>query len=672
MKYRIRKTLRVLLWTAIIYAVVLVPLLYFLYRTDHGLDWWNVLGGDPRVPPEYRHYVLTHNTPYTPHFNLLKTTVALPWIVTQFFVIIVYVLLFIGGQFWFFMYLASRGRQYTIYPGEYDVTFDDVKGQPEIVSSTKEALTLFQGFKKFREAGGYPPHGILFEGPPGTGKTLLGKAIAGSAKVPFIYANGSSFVSMWMGGGQLSINRLFRRARKFSNKYGGAVIFIDELDAVGGTRGAVSTARTAERRGIFGFFVGGMGMGGGQGSMYINELLTQMDGMTVPRGLKRHLRRLLHLKPKIPQHNIMVIGATNQVSSLDPALLRPGRFDRKLHVGNPDARGREDVLRYYLDKVPHDDIDVGRLARATGGFSPAQIKNMVNEALIFALMDNRDRLTFTDLWDAKVTEELGLKEPDRMSPRERQMTAFHEAGHAIAMYVLELDNQLGLVTIVKRQRTLGHVSGTPIEERHSAFREDIRRDIVVSMAGMAAEDIWFGDTTSGPSGDLEHATRAAITMFGRYGMGDTKVSFEAAPQASYELWMHIPEYRRVINKLLQDCLEEAKQILRANERAVRALVELLLEKGEVDGAEVEALMRAKGVARSTPTFRPALELTGIGWHAPALVERTDGDKPGSGDAPVLLPPSPTEETPGGGSAGGPSVGGPRDRRAAVDDDWWRW
>jgi cell division protease FtsH len=668
LKYRIKKTLRILLWTALLYTLVVAPLLYLLYKSGRGLDWWTILGGDPRVPPEYRQYVLTHNTPYTPHFNLLKATLALPWVATQFLFYIVFILIFIGGQFWFFMYLASRGRQYTIYPGEYDVTFDDVKGQPEIVASTKEALSLFQGFKKFREAGGYPPHGILFEGPPGTGKTLLGKAIAGSAKVPFIYANGSSFVSMWMGGGQLTINRLFRRARRFSNKYGGAVIFIDELDAVGGTRGAVSTTRTAapQPAGVLGFFIGGMGMGGGQNSMYINELLTQMDGMTVPRGLKRHLRRLFHLKPKVPQHNIMVIGATNQASTLDPALLRPGRFDRKLHVGNPDARGREDVLRYYLDKVRHaEDIDLNRLARATAGFSPAQIKNMVNEALIFALMDGRERLTFADLWAAKVTEELGLKEPQRMSPRERQMTAFHEAGHAVASYVLEVDDQIGLVSIIKRQRTLGHVSRNPLEERHSEFREDMRRDIIVSMAGMAAEAIWFGDTTTGPSSDLANATQRALTMLGVLGMGESMVSFTAAPQPSFDLWMHIPEYRRAINKLLKECFDDAKAILRDNEPAVRALVELLLDKEEVDGEEAEALMRAKGVARSTPTFRPALELTGIGWHAPALVERTDGaaGSGGNGEAPVLLPPSAPQP---------PAEPQGRGVDAAGLLDQWRW
>ncbi len=438
------------------------------------------------------------------------------------------------AMFWF----LARGQTYVIYPREYDVTFDDVRGQPEIVESTKEALTLFQGFKKFRDAGGYPPHGILFEGPPGTGKTLLGKAIAGSANVPFVYASGTSFNNMFMGIGNLRIMRLFKKARKLSRKYGGAVIFLDELDAVGGSRGAVSnasspadTSRHWLAKGPLRIIMGGMGMGGG--GMYVNELLVQMDGMIMPKGLWRHVKRWLHLgKPKIPQYNVMVIGATNQASTLDPALLRPGRFDRKLHVGLPSGPGREDILNYYLDKVPHEVVDISRLARATYGFSPAQIKNLVNEALIFALVDGRDKLNFDDLWTAKVTEEIGLKEATKTSARDRQMTAFHEAGHAVLAYILELDDQIQVASIIKRRDTLGVVYRTPLEERHTELREDMRRDIVVALGGLAAEEIWFGETTTGPSSDLRHATYQAAVMLGLLGMGESLLSYGVLPQTA--------------------------------------------------------------------------------------------------------------------------------------------
>jgi cell division protease FtsH len=540
--------------------------------------------------------------------------------------------------FWF----LSRGRTYVIYPREYDVSFDDVRGQPEIVESTKEALTLFQGFKKFREAGGYPPHGILFEGPPGTGKTLLGKAIAGSAKVPFLYASGTSFNNMFLGVGNLRIARLFRKARKMSLKYGGSVIFIDELDAVGGSRGAVSTAMAEQpaARGPLRFIMpGNMGMGG----MYVNELLIQMDGMVMPKGLWRHVKRILHLgKPKVPQYNVMVIGATNQASSLDPALLRPGRFDRKLHVGLPSGPGREDILVYYLDKVPHEPVDTARLSRATYGFSPAQIKNLVNEALIFALVDGRDSLNFSDLWTAKVTEEIGLKEPGLTSARDRQMTAFHEAGHAVLGYILELDDQIQIASIIKRRDTLGVVYRTPLEERHTELREDMRRDIVVALGGMAAEEIWFGESTGGPSSDLRQATLQAAIMLGYLGMGDSLISYGVLEANPMGMSGPLPAIlgnessRKAIGMLLADAKRQAVELLRANEPAMRALAERLLEKGEVQGEEIEELMQEKAVARAKPAFRPALELLGEDWHTPALVEAS----PREGGARRLPEPPP--------------------------------
>ena len=216
-----------------------------MYKNNRGMDWWNILGGDPRIGPEFRAYLIKTDHPLAPDFDLWATTTALPFAImgrpssllaSSWPIVLVQFV----AIFWF----LARGQTYVIYPREYDVTFDDVRGQPEIVESTKEALTLFQGFKKFRDAGGYPPHGILFEGPPGTGKTLLGKAIAGSANVPFVYASGTSFNNMFMGIGNLRIMRLFKKARKLSRKYGGAVIFLDELDAVGGQpRGGVQRQR---------------------------------------------------------------------------------------------------------------------------------------------------------------------------------------------------------------------------------------------------------------------------------------------------------------------------------------------------------------------------------------------------------------------------------------------
>jgi cell division protease FtsH len=671
-RYVSKKTLRILMWTAILYVISL-PILYWMYKSNRGLDWWGILGGDPRIPPEYRSYLIKTNSQFAPDFDLWATTRALPFAVVSFFVTIIMLMIFMIVQFAGLFWFLSRGRTYVIYPREYDVTFDDVRGQPEIVESTKEALTLFQGFKKFREAGGYPPHGILFEGPPGTGKTLLGKAIAGSAKVPFVYASGTSFNNMFMGIGNLRIARLFRQARRLSHKYGGSVIFLDELDAVGGSRGGVSQAMADAPpvRGPLRFIMAPGGMGG-MGGMYVNELLIQMDGMVMPKGLMRHVRRILHLgKPKIPQYNVMVIGATNQASTLDPALLRPGRFDRKLHVGLPSGSGREDILKYYLDKVPHETVDIGRLARATYGFSPAQIKNLVNEALIFALVDGRDRLNFNDLWTAKVTEEIGLKEPTRTSARDRQMTAFHEAGHAVLGYILELDDQIQVASIIKRRDTLGVVYRTPLEERHTELREDMRRDIVVSLGGLAAEEIWFGDTTGGPSSDLQMATYRAAIMLGMLGMGDSLISYGVLNENPYaggpmSAILGNPDNRKAIGELLAACKREAVELLRRNEPAMRALAEKLLEKDEVGGEEIEELMQAKAVARATPSFRPVLELIGETWHAPMLVEANRReDKPE--ERRMVAPPAPRPPAPYGPP---PSTPPAADRSSSAREFEW--
>jgi cell division protease FtsH len=666
LRYTIRKLLRLLLVLGILCAL-LFPILYMMYRSNRGLDWWGVLGGDPRVAPEYRGYLIRTDHPLAPDFNYWKALFALPFAIMGMALYMVFLMSAMVLQFVAIFWFLARGQTYVIYPREYDVTFDDVRGQPEIVESTKEALTLFQGFKKFRDAGGYPPHGILFEGPPGTGKTLLGKAIAGSAKVPFVYASGTSFNNMFMGIGNLRIMRLFKKARKLSRKYGGAVIFLDELDAVGGSRGAVSSAMSPAdtsrhwAKGPLRIIMGGMGMGGG--SMYVNELLVQMDGMIMPKGLWRHVKRILHLgKPKIPAYNVMVIGATNQATTLDPALLRPGRFDRKLHVGLPSGPGREDILNYYLDKVPHEVVDISRLARATYGFSPAQIKNLVNEALIFALVAGRDKLNFDDLWTAKVTEEIGLKEATKTSARDRQMTAFHEAGHAVLAYILELDDQIQVASIIKRRDTLGVVYRTPLEERHTELREDMRRDIVVALGGLAAEEIWFGETTTGPSSDLRHATYQAAVMLGLLGMGESLLSYGVLPQNAMGdgplgAILGNPDNRKAIGALLAEAKQQAVELLRANEPAIRALSERLLEKDEVAGEELEEIMVSKAVARATPAWRPVLELVGDSWHTPALLEASPRDSGTTG--PTIPPPrEPRSGTQPGPGLGNPSTGSP--------------
>ena len=519
-------------------------------------------------------------------------------IVLMFFIVIQFVALF-----WF----LARGTTYTVYPNEYDHTFDDVRGQPAAVSSTKEVLRLFQGFKDFKTMGGYPPHGILFEGPPGTGKTLMAKAIAGSAQVPFLYSSGSGFASMFMGIGNLKVRRMFKKARSMSDKYGGAVIFVDELDALGGSRGGVSerfspgdTAPKPHR-----IFMGGMAGMGGMG--IVNELLVGMDGFVMPRGLWRHIRRIFRLgKPKVPFYNILIIGATNRASTLDPALLRPGRFDRKIHVGLPDHEGRQDIARYYLAKARHEPIDVPKLARMTNGYSPAMIKNLVNEALIIALQDRRDALRWEDLWQAKLIEEIGLKQPVTYTSREKEMVAVHEAAHAVASYTLERGElQIQVITIQKREGALGLVHSQEVEDRYLQTQRQIIARIQTSLAGLVAEDIWFGQTTGGPSSDLQAATRIACMYVGVAGMGKSLISVAALQPTMMDgdpirAVLSDPERKKEVDELLESCRRQVRQLLESKRHVVEGIRDALLTREELIGDEIEELMAELGEREPLP------------------------------------------------------------------------
>jgi cell division protease FtsH len=519
-------------------------------------------------------------------------------IILMFFIVIQFVALF-----WF----LARGTTYTVYPNEYDHTFDDVRGQPAAVSSTKEVLRLFQGFKDFKTMGGYPPHGILFEGPPGTGKTLMAKAIAGSAQVPFLYSSGSGFASMFMGIGNLKVRRMFKKARSMSDKYGGAVIFVDELDALGGSRGAVSerfspgdTAPKPNR-----IFMGGMAGMGGMG--IVNELLVGMDGFVMPKGLWRHIRRIFRLgKPKVPFYNILIIGATNRAATLDPALLRPGRFDRKIHVGLPDHEGRQDIARYYLAKARHEPIDVPKLARMTNGYSPAMIKNLVNESLIIALQDRRDALRWDDLWQAKLIEEIGLKQPVTYTTREKEMVAVHEAAHAVASYTLERGElQIQVITIQKREGALGLVHSQEVEDRYLQTQRQIIARIQTSLAGLVAEDIWFGQTTGGPSSDLQAATRIACMYVGVAGMGRSLISVAALQPTMMDgdpirAVLSDPERKKEVDELLESCRRQVRQLLESKRHVVEGIRDALLTREELIGDEIEELMAELGEREPLP------------------------------------------------------------------------
>ena len=601
-------------WTR---RILFVALLYALYLLVIYLVFpWGQVVNTPAGPAQAPQFSISAANSFIPNLLMRLGGFGLQLAFFALVLIIQFVALF-----WF----LSRGRTYVIYPGEYDVSFNDVRGQKAAVEATKEVVRLFQGFKKFRKMGGYPPQGILLEGPPGTGKTLLSKAIAGEVNVPFIYASASSFNNMFMGVANLRVMRLFTKARKFSERYGGAVIFMDELDAIG-SRGGMSqtmepypfyepfrhgledrlyegSPEESQRGGILGFldrvFTGGMGMG--MGGMLVNELLVQMDGLEQPKGLRRLLRRMIplfirkRLRRKVPNYNILVIGATNRADALDPALLRPGRFDRRLHVGLPDKEGRKDIADYYLSKVRHENVDLEKLSKATVGYSPARIKNIINESLIFALQDGRDSLNWGDIWAAKLTDEIGLKQPVEYNEEEKVKIATHEAGHAVASWYLEREElQMQVITIIKRENALGLVSYQEKEERYVRTRSDVRARIKTALAAGAAEKIWFGETTTGVSGDLRQATWAAATMVGLFGMGDELYSFGTIPDelaggSSIGALLRDSEVREEANKILLKARTEIEELLRKKSEIVEGVRDALLEREEIVGEEIDKL-----------------------------------------------------------------------------------
>jgi cell division protease FtsH len=506
-----------------------------------------------------------------------------------FFIIVIQLV----GMIWF----LSRGRKYVIYPHEYDVSFSDVRGQKPVVDSVQEVVKLFRGFREFKKLGGYPPHGILFEGPPGTGKTLLAKAVAGEVGVPFIYAPASGFTNTMMGAGILQISMLFRKAKKFARLYDGCVIFIDEIDAIGSRGPGTSMAReaTTEPKGTLINRMMMMGMGGGGGGT-INELLIQMDGMVMPRGIKRHLKRMFHIKHKIPSYNILCIGATNRANDLDPALLRPGRFDRKIHVGLPDKEGRKDVIKYYLEKVKHEEMDLDRFAQATIYYSPARIKNIINEGLIIALQDGRDSLTWDDVWAAKMIDDIGLKQAVTYTEREKVMTAVHEAGHAVVNHeLMKGELSIQIITIIKRESALGMVYSVDLDERFGYTKEDVLNHIRVSLAGLVAEEMWFNTSTSGTSSDLRHVTSWALNYVGTWGMGNRLFSYDILYPTqlsnSTEAMMRDPDIRKEVNELLLRCKQDVREILEKRRFAVERIRDELLAKDELVGDQLATVMQ---------------------------------------------------------------------------------
>jgi cell division protease FtsH len=486
--------------------------------------------------------------------------------------------------FGFLMYYLGGVKTIKAMPGEAgEVTLEeDYWGQPELVKVAREWVTLLEEPTRLREMGGEPITGVLLSGPPGSGKTYLARCMAGSAAVPFLGLDGSRLISMWMGVGSIKVMRLFANARKYAKRFGACIVFIDELDSVGFTRGAVTGGQT--RAGMLGGFpaLGGFGTG------VINTLLTQLDGIHESREwLKKRWYKIWGKKVPPPDYYVFVMGATNRPDVLDPALTRAGRLDVKIRVDAVDKAGRIEVIKGYLGKLDcAEEIDIEGFAADTIGLTPADLKTIIaRRAPTRAVFTGQAGITNEDLRVALAEQGMGLRQPiSEMKDEDKRAIAYHEAGHAVATWALTED-RITRTSIIRHSGgpsgggSLGHVSHVPEEERWGRSLRQAEDRICVAMAGRAADLEFMGGARDGAGGDLMHV-RGWLMHLAEEGYFSTLgYSREPTPQLAKEM-----------DELARRCLDRTRETLRQHKDKVEALVEALLDKEELDADEVAAIL----------------------------------------------------------------------------------
>ncbi|MDQ1633312.1 MAG: cell division protease FtsH [Frankiaceae bacterium] len=580
--------------------------------------WFRLLSGDP-----FNVFALPHVDPLLLFAMLIPVTIIAAVVVPQ--------------------VAMGRSPHITYTPEQIGVRLDDVVGVEQVKEEVVRSLNLFLAHKTFAdEMGGRPRRGLLFEGPPGTGKTLLAKAMAAEAGVPFLFVSATAFQSMFYGATARKIRSYFKVLRKTAEREGGAIGFIEEIDAIAGARGGmeragfssftripvapmssdfccsgpqVSAAAPATPAGIAVNPNGQISEGTGG---VVNELLVQMQSFDTPSGMQKFAGSLIAMlnaflppqrqiaQPEPKKANILLVAATNRADSLDPALLRPGRFDRRLTFGLPGKSSRRALVDYYLDRKAHvaelDDPERrDALAAVTQGYSPAKLEHLLDEGLVNAVRRGTKAMSWNDVEHARLTTEVGLGMPVEYTAGERVLIATHEAGHATVAHLVAPQRRLEVLTIIKRGEALGLLAHGDRDDVYTRSRAELTSMIQISLGGQVAEELFFGDVSTGPAGDLAYATQVGAEMIGSAGMANSLVSFAASQEGFGGA--------NLVGKVLGDSnargqLEEllhaqqafVRELLGRNRHLVEALRDGLLEREELIGSEITDLLDAAAAA----------------------------------------------------------------------------
>jgi ATP-dependent Zn protease len=583
--------------------------------------WVRIAGGEPL------------NLLQWPHIN---------WIMVMPVLFFAVLILAVLGPFLFF----GRSPHVLYRPEQIDVRLSDVVGIEPVKEEVVRSLNLFLAHKTFAGSmGGTPRRGLLFEGAPGTGKTYTAKAMAREAGVPFLFVSGTSFQSMFYGATAMKIRGFFKAARKAALQHGGAIAFMEEIDAIGATRRGLSMTAAPDVSKSVSSVAASVQCCGSVGSMpgefltvaqaapvtntfgtsegvggVVNELLVQMQSFDSPTGSQKLQGKLIEAinlflpahrqmaKPVPPRANVLIIAATNRADSLDPALLRPGRFDRALTFERPDQAGRRQLVDHFMAKKAHseelDDSELrDALASVTHSYTPVMIEQLLDEALINAVRRGDTQMTWKDIEQARLSTTVGIGQPIGYTAHEKKLIATHEAGHATAAYLVAPSRRLEVLSIIKRREALGMLAHGDAEEVFTRSRSEMLQLIQIALAGQCAEELFFGDISTGPSGDLLYATNVAAQMVGAAGMTGTLVSYAAVQGNALSDTNLVgrvlgdSQGRATVEELLQEQKVLIRGRLEANQHLVGALRDALLERNELVGREINAVLEAAGGPR---------------------------------------------------------------------------